>query len=89
MSRKIRDLVFTGIALVVLFGMLVSINPPLRERTREMVENPQWEPLRVALTQTVLSGTAFVHGYADHHLYLFTFLVAAVVFFVLMLKVIS
>ena len=89
MSRKIRDLVFTGIALVVLFGMLVSINPPLRERTREMVTNPQWEPVRIAVAQAVVSSSAIMYGYADHHVYLVTFLIAACVFFFLMLKVIS
>ncbi len=89
MSRKIRDLVFSGIALLVLFGMLVSINPRLRERTQQMVTDPNWDSLRGTVVQAVVSSASFVHGYADHHLYLFTFLVAACVFFVLMLKVIS
>ena len=35
------------------------------------------------------SSMAIAHGYADGHTYLFTFLVAACVFVVLMLKVIS
>jgi hypothetical protein len=87
--RKIRDLGFTLIALVLLFGMLVSINPNLRERTKVIIEDPQLDSVRDTLVNSVMSGAFLAQGYADHHLYMVAFLIAACVFFVLMLKVIS
>ena len=75
--------------MFVMFGMLVSINPRLRERTQQFVAEPQWESVRNILVDSMVSSATFVHGYADHHVYLFTFLVAACIFFFLMLKVIS
>lgn len=86
--RKIRDIGFTLIALLVLFGMLVSINPNLRERTKMIIEDPQWDSVRDTLVNSIVSGAIFAQGYADHHLYMVSFLIAACVFFVLMLKVI-
>ena len=88
MPRKIRDIGFTLIALLVLFGMLVSINPNLQERTRMFIEDPQWDSVRDTLVNSIVSGAFFAQGYADHHLYMVSFLIAACVFFVLMLKVI-
>jgi hypothetical protein len=87
--RKIRDLALTLVALVIVFGMLVSINPHLRERTMLLLEDPQWDSVRDTLVSSVMSGAIFAQGYADHHLYMVAFLIAACVFFVLMLKVIS
>ena len=89
MPRRIKDLLFTVITLLVLAGMLVSINPNLRERLQLFVADPQWDTLADTAVHTILSAAFLAQGYADHHLYLFTFLVAACVFFVLMLKVIS
>jgi hypothetical protein len=88
-SRKIRDLILTSLALLVLFAMLISINPDLRERTRQFVANPQNNALQGTVTHAMTSGVAVVHDYAGENTYLVTFLIAACVFTVLMLKVIS
>jgi hypothetical protein len=81
--------VLTVVTLLVLFAALVSINPRLRERTQQMAVDPQWESLRGTVVHAVVSSTSILHGYAGDNTYLFTFLVAACVFVVLMLKVIS
>jgi len=81
--------VFAAATMLVLFVMLVSINPSLRERTEAMAADPQLDSLHDTVVHTVVSSTSILHGYADHNTYLFSFLVAAVVFVVLMLKVIS
>jgi hypothetical protein len=86
--RRVRDLAVTVIGLVVLCVMLVSINPRLRERTAQVVADPQWDSLRGTVTHAAVSSLSVVHGYADGHSYLFTFLVAACLFVFLMLKVI-
>lgn len=78
----------TAVTVLVLFGVLVTINPRLRESTQRVFAEPQWDSWRSAATHTVLSNTAVVHGYADDNAYLFGFFVAACVFVVLMLKVI-
>jgi ABC-type multidrug transport system permease subunit len=88
-SRKIRDFVVTALALLALFAMLVSINPNLRERTAQMVSDREFYAVRSTLSQATSSVLAVVQGYAGDNAYLFTFLVAACIFFVLMQKVIS
>jgi hypothetical protein len=87
--RKFRDLGLTLVALVIVFGLLVSINPHLRERTTLLLEDPQWDSVRDTLVSSAMSGAFIAQGYADHHFYMVAFLIAACVFFVLMLKVIS
>ncbi len=79
----------TVVTLLVLFAALASINPRLRERTQEIAVNPQWESLRGTVVHAVVSSTSIVHGYAGDNTYMVTFLVAACVFVVLMLKVIA
>jgi hypothetical protein len=87
--RKVGDFVAASLALAVLFVMLISISPQLRERTQQVVSNPQGSALRGTVTHAFVSGMAVVHGYAGDNTYMVTFLVAACVFTVLMLKVIS
>ena len=89
MPRKISDLIVTVLALLVLFVMLISINPDLRERTRQFVAHPQGDALQSTITHAFVSGAAVVHGYAGENTYMVTFLVAACLLTVLMLKVIS
>ncbi len=78
----------TAATLLVLFGVLVTINPRLRERTQQVAAEPQWESLRGMVVHTIVTNTATLHGYTDRNTYMVTFLVAACVFVVFMLKVI-
>jgi len=84
-----KDVVLTIATLVVLFGTLVSINPRLREQTEQFASHPRWDAIGGTVTQTLVSGTTIVQGYAGDNTYLFWFLVAACIFVVLMLKVIA
>ena len=88
-SRKIRDLAISVVALLVLTAGLVSISPRLRERAAQIVTDPQWESARSTVQQVAGSAVLMFRGYAGENTYLFTFLVAACCFVVLMLKVIS
>ena len=89
MSRKARDLVISIAALVVLTAGLVSLNPRLRERAAQIATDPQWESASGTVQQVAGSAVLMLRGYAGDNTYLFTFLVAACCFVVLMLKVIS
>lgn len=89
MSRSVRDFVLTVAALVVLAAGLVAIDPRLGERAAQIVTDPQLESARGTLQQVSGSALMMVRGYAGENTYLFTFLVAACCFVVLMLKVIS
>ena len=88
-SRRIKDVVPTAIALAVLGGLLLTINPRLRERAAQMVADPEWDVVRGKVMHAAVSSVMVVSGYADGHTYLFAFFVAACVFVVLMLKVIA
>jgi lipoprotein signal peptidase len=87
--RKLTDVLLTVATLVVLLGLIGTSSPALRQHLQELVANPQqWESIEGSVNHTVESGTGVLFGYATGHSYQFTFLVAACVFVVLMLKVI-
>jgi len=89
MTRQIRDLVVTLAALGVLFTMLITIDPRLRDRAGALtggVGNQQWETSRYAVHETMGTAVSLVSGYANDNIYLFAFLVVAAVLFVLMLR---
>jgi hypothetical protein len=88
-TRKIRDIAVTAIALAALFGMLLSINPDLRERVTRLVSERQVGVVNSAVTHVATVAVQTTGGFAGDNTYLFTFLVAACVFLVLMLKVLS
>lgn len=88
-ARKIRDLVLSAFALVVLFAMLLAINPRLRERAGQMVSDRELSSVRSTVSYAAASALGLLQGYAGDNAYLFTFLIAACVFVFLMLKVIS
>ena len=89
MSRTARDFVISFAALLVLTAALVSISPRLRERAAQVVTDPQLESATGTVQQLAGSAVLMLRGYAGENTYLFTFLVAACCFVVLMLKVIS
>ena len=55
-TRKIRDFAVTAIALLVLFGMLLSINPDLRERVTRMVSDRQFGVVQSAVSHVATVG---------------------------------
>jgi len=87
--RKLRDFMLTVVTLVVLFGGMASMSPQLRERTTLMISEPGWKTLRSIPVLAVNSGFSYLGDYADYHIYLFTFLVAATAFAVLMIRILS
>jgi hypothetical protein len=87
--RKLRDFILTIVTLVVLVAGMASLSPHLRERTVEVLTEPGWKTLRTLPTIAVNSGLGYVGDYAEYHIYLFTFLVAACVFAVMMMRIIS
>jgi ribose/xylose/arabinose/galactoside ABC-type transport system permease subunit len=84
--KKVRDLVATLAVLVVLFGMLLAINPRVRERFGELMQgrdmNSSLGPIGNAATVAMSIGS----DYAADNPVLFSFLVIAVVLFMLMLR---
>lgn len=89
MARRIRDLAVTVTVLLVLFGILVSINPRVLERADEFtgdVSSQEWSSSGGTVQKTAGSVLTLISSYADDNTYLFAFLVVAVALFVLMLR---
>ena len=88
--KKVRDLGATLAVLAVLFGMLMAINPRVRERFSEMMAagvngrdmNSSIAPVGNAAYAAVSIGT----DYASGNPFLFSFLVVAVILFMLMVR---
>jgi hypothetical protein len=84
--KKVRDLALTLAVLVVLFGMLMAINPRVRDQFHQATSSVQGSeslgPVQNAANAALSIGT----DYAADNPFLFSFLVAAVVLFMLMLR---
>ena len=75
--------------LSVLFGMLMLINPRVRERAGQIsgdVQNQQWDSSAGPLGNAASSVLSMTGSYAADNPFLFSFLVVAGVLFVLMLR---
>ncbi len=89
MTRRLRDIVMSFVVLSFLFLMLVSINPRLRGRVGEFssgLDSQHVESGGVVVQNAVSAVIASVMGFAAGNMYLFVFLVAASVLFVLMVR---
>ena len=89
MTRQLRDIVVSLAALSLLFLMLISINPRLRERAGEFsssLDSQHLESNGLAARHVVDAAFAAVAGYAYGNPYMFVFLVVASVLFVAMLR---
>jgi hypothetical protein len=88
--RKVRDLAATLTVLVVLFGMLMAINPRVRERFGEtMTASVQGRDMNSSigpLGNAAYAAISIGSDYAADNPILFSFLVVAVVLFMLMLR---
>ena len=87
--KKVRDLAATLAVLAVLFGMLMAINPRVRERFGEMTMsmqggdmNSSFGPVGNAAAAAMSIGSDF----AAANPFLFSFLVVAAILFTLMLR---
>lgn len=89
MPTRIRDLAGTIAVLIVLFGVLISINPRVRDRAGALavdMRSDEWSASQGAISNVVGSVVAIVSGYAADNTYLFSFLIVAGVLLLLMLR---
>ena len=90
MPRRVRDLVVTIAVLMVLFVALVSIDPRIRERAGDLssgrISQQDWNASSGAVEKAMSSVMTVTSAFATDNTYLFSFLVVAVVLFVLMLR---
>ena len=84
--KKVRDLAATLAVLVVLFGMIMAINPRVRERFEELTSGVQGRESLGPVQNAAYAAMSIGTDYAADNPYLFTFLVAAVFLFMLMLR---
>jgi hypothetical protein len=87
--RKVRDLAATLAVLLVLFGMLMAINPRVRERFGEMTATVQGGDMNSSLGpmgNAAYAAMSIGSDYAAGNPILFSFLVVAVVLFMMMLR---
>jgi ribose/xylose/arabinose/galactoside ABC-type transport system permease subunit len=84
--KKIRDLLATLAVLVALFGMIMAINPRVRERFAELTAGVHGRDSLGPVQNAAYAAMAVGSDYAADNPYLFSFLVVAVVLFMLMLR---
>ena len=89
MRRRFRDLATALAVLIVLFGILTLINPRVRERVGEVtggVQSQEWSASGAPIGDAALGAVAVTSGYAADKPFLFSFLIVAVVLFLLMVR---
>ena len=90
MLKKVRDLAATLAMLVVLFGLLMAVNPRVRERFGEMttmsVQGRDMNSSLGPLGNAAYAAMSIGQDYAVDNPILFAFLVVAVVLFMAMLR---
>ena len=87
--RKVRDLGATLAVLAVLFGMLMAINPRVRERFGEMMSANVGRDMNSSLGpvgNAAYAAMSIGSDYAAGNPFLFSFLVVAVILFMLMFR---
>ena len=84
--KKIRDLAATLAVLAVLFGMIMAINPRVHERFAELTTSVQGRESLGPVQNAAYAAMSIGSDYAADNPFLFAFLVAAVVLFMLMLR---
>ena len=89
MSRRGRDLIGTTLALVVLFGAVISISDRLRESLARFIRDlsePVSSPSLSAFGDAATGMVGVVGNFGADNPFLFAFLVVALVLVVLMLR---
>ena len=87
--KKARDLAATLAVLGVLFAMLMAINPRVRERFSDMTASVQSRDMNSSLgpvSNAAYAAMSIGSDYAADNPFLFSFLVVAVILFMLMLR---
>lgn len=87
--KKVRDLAATLAVLGVLIAMLIAINPRVRERFAEMTASVQGRDMNSSIGpvgNAAYAAMSIGSDYAADNPFLFSFLVVAVVLFMLMLR---
>jgi hypothetical protein len=84
--RKLRDLGATLAVLLVLFGMIMAINPRVHERFAELTTSVQSGESFGPVQNAAYAALSIGSDYAADNPFLFSFLVVAVVLFMLMLR---
>ncbi len=72
--------------LVVLFGMIMAFNPRVRERFEELTSGVQGRESLGPMQNAAYAAMSVGSDYAADNPFLFSFLVVAVVLFMLMLR---
>ena len=72
--------------LAVLFGMLMAINPRVHERFAELTANMQGRESLGPVQNAAYAAMSIGSDYASGNPFLFSFLVVAVVLFMLMVR---
>ena len=83
--KKARDLAVTLAVLAVLFGILLAVNPRVREQFAAMTSTVQGRESLGPVQNAAYAAVSIGSDYAADNPFLFSFLVAAVVLFMLML----
>lgn len=84
--KKLRDIAAGLAVLAVLFGMLLAFNPRVHERVAELRSSVQGRESLGPVQNAAYAAISIGSDYASDNPYLFSFLVVAVVLFMLMLR---
>jgi hypothetical protein len=88
MPRRFRDAAGTTAVLLVLFGMLMTFNPIVRDRVTQFTggKAESWFVPGRVVSDVMASTSATVFSYAADNSYMVFFLIVAGLLFIMMLR---
>ena len=87
--KRLMDIGMTVAVLVVLLGMLVAINPRMREQVGQVsgtVQSQNFDPGSSQVGRATLTFVDLISNFAGDNPFMFSFAVVAAVLFVVMIK---
>jgi hypothetical protein len=88
-GRRLRDFGVTVVVMAVLFGLLMLINPRVRERVAlisDAAPRDRWSATGGPVSAAAMDALAITSGFAGDNPLMFAFFVVAAVLFMLMVK---
>jgi hypothetical protein len=87
--KRLTDIGMTVVVLFVLLGILIAINPRMREQAGQFsgsVQSQSWDPAGSPVGNATLVFVNVISTFATDNPFMFSFAVVAAVLFMVMIK---
>ena len=87
--KRLTDIGMTIAVLVLLMGILVAINPRMREQAQQFsgnVQSQNWDPAATPVGNATFTFVDVISDFAQDNPFMFSFAVVAAILFMVMIR---